>query len=338
MDGRLTITEIATTLGVTPRTIMRWEKAGKIKRPKRDWRGWRFYHKEDLEDIKQFYETSYEQEEFGAPVINTVKDILVVILAVAGILASSILCQPVHAEGVDSAGTKGITETAKTVDIVLDELPVVDTAASSITYITEAVKYTLGPDDVVSIEVRRHPEFSGRYAVNSEGKIGYKYIGDINVSGLTKIELKQRLTAILGEYIIEPDVDVQIVAYLSKVFYVVGEVHRPGKFFMRGDMISVREALVQAGLPTDAAAMRRSRLITPDESGKKKPGNNYVSVNVYSLLYEGNLEENLVMGPNDILYVPATAMAKMLRVISPATSAAGQATSAVSTGAALGGL
>ena len=335
MDGRLTITEIATTLGITPRTIMRWEKAGKIKKPKRDWRGWRFYHKEDLEDIKQFYETTYEQEEFGEPVINTVKDILVVILVVAGILASSIICTPLRAEPVDSSQAKGITETEKTVDVVLEDLPVVEGVESSA---TEAVKYTLGPDDVVSIEVRRHPEFSGHYAVNSEGKIGYKYIGDIIVSGLTKVEFKERLTAILGEYIIEPDVDVQIVAYLSKVFYVVGEVHRPGKFFMRGDTINVREALVQAGLPTDAAAMRRSRLITPDESGKKKLSNNYVNVDVYSLLYEGNLEENMVMGPNDILYVPATAMAKMLRVISPATSAAGQATSAVSTGAALGGL
>jgi len=339
MDGRLTITEIAKALGITPRTIMRWEKAGKVKKPKRDWRGWRFYHREDLEDIKQFYETTYEQEDFSASAINTVKDVLVVILAVAALLASSIIiCAPIYAEAVDSSQTKGITETAKTVDVVLDELPVVDAAASSVADVTEAVKYTLGPNDVVSIEVRRHPEFSGKYAVNSEGKIGYKYIGDIIVSGLTKIELKQRLSAILSEYIIEPDVDVQIVAYLSKVFYVVGEVHRPGKFFMRGDTINVREALVQSGLPTYSAAMRRSRLITPDESGKKRAGNNYVSVNVYSLLYEGDLEENLVMQPNDILYVPATAVAKMLRVISPATSAAGQATSAVTTGAALGGL
>jgi len=347
MDGRLTITEVANSLGITPRTIMRWEKAGKIKKSKRDWRRWRFYHREDLEEIKQFYETAYEQEEFSVPAINTVKDILVVILTVGGLLASSILCQPVGAEAVNSAGidsagidssqTQGITETAKTVDIVLDELPVVDTVASSIIDITEAVKYTLGPNDVVSIEVRRHPEFSGKYTVNSEGKIGYKYIGDINVNGLTKRELKQRLTAILSEYIIEPDLDVQIVAYLSKVFYVVGEVHRPGKFYMRGDTISLREALIQSGLPTHAAAMRRCRLITPDESGKKGAGSNYVSVNVYSLLYEGDLEENLVMGPNDILYIPATAMAKMLRVISPATSAAGQATTAVSTGAALGG-
>ena len=58
MNGRLTITDVAKSVGVTPRTIMRWEKAGKIRKPKRDWRGWRFYYKEDLAEIKQFFETS----------------------------------------------------------------------------------------------------------------------------------------------------------------------------------------------------------------------------------------------------------------------------------------
>jgi excisionase family DNA binding protein len=53
MKDRLTITEIAKSLGITPRTIMRWEKAGKIKKSKRDWRGWRFYHKDDLDSIKE---------------------------------------------------------------------------------------------------------------------------------------------------------------------------------------------------------------------------------------------------------------------------------------------
>lgn len=330
MDGRLTITEVAKTLGITPRTIMRWEKTGKIKKPKRDWRGWRFYHKEDLVEIKEFYETAYENGDFEKSVISAAKDIFIVILTVAGLLASSILCGPLYAEPSTLTATKGVTETEQSVDIVLDELPVVDEAGAPV---TEAVKYTLGKDDVISVTVRRHPEFSDKYVVNSEGKIECKYIGDIIVDGLTKAELKERMSEILLEYIIEPEVDVQILAYLSKVFYVVGEVHRPGKFYMKGDTITVREALVQSGLPTHAAAMRRCRLITPGNSKK----DNYVGVNVYTLLYEGNLKENITMKPGDVLYVPATAMAKMLRVITPATSAAGQATSAAATGAALTG-
>ena len=59
MNGRLTITEVAEELGVTTKTITRWEKAGKIKKAKRDWRGWRVYLPEDLEAMKSLVEAVY---------------------------------------------------------------------------------------------------------------------------------------------------------------------------------------------------------------------------------------------------------------------------------------
>ncbi len=59
LDGRLSITEVAEQLGVTTKTITRWEKSGKIKQAKRDWRGWRVYSTEDLQEMKSFVETVY---------------------------------------------------------------------------------------------------------------------------------------------------------------------------------------------------------------------------------------------------------------------------------------
>ncbi len=330
MNDRLTITGVAKYLGITPRTIMRWEKTGKIKRSKRDWRGWRFYSKEDLEEIRKFYESVYEYNEGGISMFNSIKNLIVFAL-ITGLLGTFIICNPIYAATDNFVKTQGIKETKTTVDIVLDELPAAETPPLTV---EEAVKYTLGPDDVIAIAVRRHPEFSGQYKVNSEGKIEYKYVGDIIVSGLTKVQLKKRLTEVLSEYLIEPDVDIQIVQYLSKVFYVVGDVNRPGKFYMRGDTIKAREAIVQAGLPNHAAAMKRCRIITPNEAGK----NNYVDVNVYKLLYEGDLKENLVMKPGDVLYVPATVMAKIIRVISPITETIGQVTGTATKGAAAAAL
>ncbi len=58
-DERLTITDIAQALGVTTKTIMRWEKAGKVKRAKRDWRGWRIYTEADLLELKSLVEAVY---------------------------------------------------------------------------------------------------------------------------------------------------------------------------------------------------------------------------------------------------------------------------------------
>ena len=59
VDGRLTITDIARELGVTTKTITRWEKAGKVKKAKRDWRGWRIYTPGDLQELKSLVEAVY---------------------------------------------------------------------------------------------------------------------------------------------------------------------------------------------------------------------------------------------------------------------------------------
>ena len=319
MDGRLTITEVAKYVGVTPRTIMRWEKTGKIRRSRRDWRGWRFYVKDDLEEIRKFYESSYEYDEGGKAAMNIVKSALISSV----ILSISILANPAYAES-----SSAVTETKTAVEINLAKLPTIETPQPTV---TEAVKYTLGPDDVIEIDVRRHPEFSGQYVVNSEGKIEYKFVGDVIVSGLTKTQLQERIASILSEYIVDPDVNVRILAYLSKVIYVVGEVGRPGKFYMKGDTIPVREALVQAGLPTSASSTRKCRLIRPRDKGESQ----YIYVNVYELLYAGDLRENIDMKPGNILYVPSTIIAKIIRVISPATNAVGEVAGSVAAGAGM---
>ncbi len=62
-NGKLTITDIASRIGVTTKTIIRWEKAGKVTLAKRDWRGWRIYDKEDLKRLKEFKESTFYVEE-----------------------------------------------------------------------------------------------------------------------------------------------------------------------------------------------------------------------------------------------------------------------------------
>ena len=47
VNKRMTITEVAEIVGICPKTIVRWEKVGKVRRAKRDWRGWRIYDEHD---------------------------------------------------------------------------------------------------------------------------------------------------------------------------------------------------------------------------------------------------------------------------------------------------
>ncbi len=181
---------------------------------------------------------------------------------------------------------------------------------------SEAMRYTLGPDDVVAIQIQRHPEFSGTFPVNLEGKIQMQFAGDVDVTGLTKKELQDKIAKLISSYVNNPEVDVTILEYRSKYYLVIGEVNQPGKYYMRSGTTTVKDAIVEAGLPMVSAAMRKCRLITPAKDGRVKTK----SVDVYAILYGGNLRKNIEMRPGDTLYVPATIMAKTFRVIAPITA------------------
>jgi len=168
----------------------------------------------------------------------------------------------------------------------------------------------------------RHPEVSGQYAINAEGKIQYGFVGDIKIAGMTKDEAAKTIKERLAEFIINPEITVIISGYNSKIVYVVGEVGRPGKIFMRGDTISVREALIEAGLPLLTGSMKESALITPSDQQKKIMKKR---VDVYALVYQGDLRHNLIMYPGDILFIPPTMLTKVMRAIQPVAAPIGTA-------------
>lgn len=161
--------------------------------------------------------------------------------------------------------------------------------------------YTLGRDDAIHVDVRNQAEFSGNFVVGFDGRIQYTYLGDIPVAGLTKYEVQQVLEQLLQQYVRVPSVNVTIVAYNSKVVYVIGEVSRPGKFVMRGDAIKLREAILAAGLPTPRAALRRVHVIKPDLDTPRVR-----VINMKRILYKGRLKDDVDLSPGEIVVVPST--------------------------------
>lgn len=59
-NNRMTISRAAERVGVSTKTILRWEKAGKVPKPKKDWRGWRVYYESDVERLIHFHEQLHE--------------------------------------------------------------------------------------------------------------------------------------------------------------------------------------------------------------------------------------------------------------------------------------
>jgi len=181
--------------------------------------------------------------------------------------------------------------------------------------------YTLGKGDVIEIIVRNQPEFSGKFVIGPDGNIQYRFVGDIKAEGLTKEELKKIIIEKLKKYVKIPQVSVAILEYRSKFVYILGEVNRLGKYPMMGDKVSLRDAIIAAGLPRDTAALRRVYVIKPD---KEKPV--YKKVDLYKLLYKGILKEDVILTAGDLVVVPATVPSEINKalgnLLSPLTRAA----------------
>ena len=186
--------------------------------------------------------------------------------------------------------------------------------------IGEATPYTLGNGDVLQITVRNQPEFSGQFVIGPDGKIQYTFVGDIEATGLTKAQLKEKLIKELDRFVKVPEISIVITIYNSKNVYVLGEVARPGKYPMKGDAISLRDAIVDAGLPTREAALRRIYII---KYAPKKP--NFRKIDLFALLYRGKLKYNIDLFPGDIVVVPSTVPSEINRALNTLLSPVSQA-------------
>ncbi len=192
-------------------------------------------------------------------------------------------------------------------------------------------KYLLGRDDVVSVTTDRHPEFTGVVIITPDGKASFPdktnptfmtlpFWKNLKLTGITKNQLGQEITKKLKKYLYTPQVTVSILQYGSKKYYVVGEVLKPGRYAMKGGSTTLMQAIFAAGLPTPDASLRRARIIHPNA---KHPVSK--KVNLYTLLYKGDLKQNVTLQPGDIVYVPSTIASKwntlLAQILSPVSKA-----------------
>lgn len=56
--------------------------------------------------------------------------------------------------------------------------------------------YRVGPEDVITVLVNRHPEFSGDFYVPADGIVSFAAAGQMAVSGKTLEEIASHLTTI----------------------------------------------------------------------------------------------------------------------------------------------
>lgn len=163
-------------------------------------------------------------------------------------------------------------------------------------------EYHIGVDDVLSVNVWRNPDLNISVPVRPDGKISVPLVGDAQAGGKTPEEVSKIIKKKLAKFIRDPQVTVIITNLRSHEFLtrlrVTGAVVTPISIKFRQGM-TVLDAVLAAGGVNSFAAANRTKLYRK-ENGKTV----VISIYLDDILYDGDLETNILLTSGDIITVP----------------------------------
>ena len=167
--------------------------------------------------------------------------------------------------------------------------------------------YILGAGDRIQLDVFNVPEYSGEHQILADGSLNLPMIGKVSVGGLS---LKQAEAAIARQYtplVRHSVVTLRLLQPRPLQVAIAGEVNQPGFYTLsltdNAQFPSVVEALQAAGGLTQAADLRQIQVQRPRASGPPL----VTTVNLWELLQNGDLSQNLALQDGDTLLIPTAA-------------------------------
>lgn len=114
-------------------------------------------------------------------------------------------------------------------------------------------EYTIGPDDVLDINVFEAQELNRQVRVSASGEISLPLLGALSAAGLTPRELEKALEELLQQkYMKDPHVGVFVREMQSHSVSVVGAVRKPGTFQISRAKTLLEVLSLSEGLSEDA--------------------------------------------------------------------------------------
>ena len=159
--------------------------------------------------------------------------------------------------------------------------------------------YLIGPSDVLAINVWKDAELSRTVPVRPDGKISLPLIGELEVSGLTALNVQTLLVEKLKEFISKPQVSVIVQEVKSRTYVIVGKISKPGSYQL-GKPTTVLEAIAIAGGFLEFAKVNKLYVlrVQPDGSRVRIPFN-------YKKVLNGRgPDENVDLKNGDTIVVP----------------------------------
>lgn len=160
-------------------------------------------------------------------------------------------------------------------------------------------EYRLGDGDGIRISVFQNPDLTLETRVAETGTIRFPLIGVVKVGGLTLGQAEQAIATALrsGNFIQQPQVNVQLLQNRGNQVSVLGQVGRPGRYPLETFNTRLSEMLAMAGgiAPSGADHV----IITGTRGGKPFRR----QIDIVGMFLNDRPNDDLIVNGGDIVYV-----------------------------------
>jgi polysaccharide export outer membrane protein len=168
-------------------------------------------------------------------------------------------------------------------------------------------RYKIAPGDSFDINFDLSPEYNqAAVAVQPDGYITLRGVGELKVQGQTVPQLTATLKTAYSKILNKPIISVVLKDFEKPYFVADGQIGKPGKYDLRGEM-TLTQAIAVAGGFTDSSKHSQVLLFrrVNDEWMEAR------IVNVKKMEKEGDLTEDPLLHPGDMLFVPKNTLSKI---------------------------
>lgn len=164
------------------------------------------------------------------------------------------------------------------------------------TNIATPANYTIGPADMVTINIWGASQQTIEAEVSSDGYIVIEGVGPVKLAGLTVERAKNVLRNKLSQHYSDCSFDLSLSETRSIQVQVMGEVKVPGTYTL-SSLSTAFNALYMAGGISKIGTLRDIRVY--------RSGKNISSIDVYDYILNGNSRGDIRLEDNDVIVVGA---------------------------------
>jgi polysaccharide export outer membrane protein len=159
---------------------------------------------------------------------------------------------------------------------------------------------------------RARQQIRGQHLVTPDGRIRLGLYGEVPVSGLTVAQAKQAIEAHLANFILNPEISVDVAAYNSKIIYVIFDGAGSGQQITRLPVTgndTVLDCMAQVGGLTSVSSENRIWVARPAPADAEC--DQILPVDWKGITMSARTATNYQLLPGDRLYVQAQPLVRL---------------------------